>query len=315
LSGRWGDDFSHFTASDGHVLIVEQIVIVSTAVVTTIGLRTLRRLNSELEARVQQRTRELSERVQEVESLARALKEANGNLLAANEDLESFSYSVSHDLRAPLRNVTGFLELLSRHTPTEREPERVRIMTIVQNETKRMGRLIDDLLAFARLGRSDLQLQQVNLEELVATVREELKSEIGERSVQWQVGPLPHVRGDPALLRLVFANLLGNAVKFTRGRAEARIEIGATLPTHGDTMPTVFVRDNGAGFDPKYRDKLFGVFQRLHHSRDFEGTGIGLANVKRIVSRHGGRVWAEGRVDQGATFHFTIMPTVPDSKI
>lgn len=256
----------------------------------------IRKLNATLEERVGQRTAELAARVAEVERL--------------NGELEAFSYSVSHDLRAPLRNITGFLELLMRRTDSRLDAEGERFVDTVVKEAARMGRLIDDLLAFSRIGRTEFTVRSVAMDELVAEVREELRPAIGARSVVWRIGELPIVKGDRALLRQVFANLLGNAVKFTRGRATAVIEVG-TLPAGETGQIVFFVRDNGAGFNAKYADKLFGVFQRLHNQRDFEGTGIGLANVKRIVTRHDGRVWAEGMVDKGATFYFTIPPFTP----
>jgi signal transduction histidine kinase len=253
----------------------------------------LRRLNGELERRVDERTAELALHVGDVERL--------------NHELEAFAYSVSHDLRAPLRNITGFLELLTRRAAGRLDAEGDRFVATVTAESKRMGILIDDLLAFSRLGREELKTQRVALHDLVAEAREGLQTEIGARQIDWKIAPLPAVQGDRALLLQVIANLLGNAVKFTRTRTPAMIDIGAKAPAAGEPFVTFFVRDNGAGFNPKYADKLFGVFQRLHNRRDFEGTGIGLANVKRIVNRHGGRVWAEGAVEQGATFYFTVL--------
>jgi signal transduction histidine kinase len=252
----------------------------------------LRRLNAELEQRVRERTAELAHHVTDVERL--------------NGELEAFSYSVSHDLRAPLRNITGFLELLARRTTGRLDAEGERFIATVTTESKRMGVLIDDLLDFARIGRAELKAQRVALDELIAEARADLAPAIGARSLEWKIAALPPVQGDRALLLQVLANLLGNAVKFTRERDPAVIEIGARPAAPGEAFATCFVRDNGAGFNPKYTDKLFGVFQRLHNQRDFEGTGIGLANVKRIVTRHGGRVWAEGEVDRGATFFFTL---------
>jgi signal transduction histidine kinase len=251
----------------------------------------LRRLNAELERRVGERTAELAARVTEVEQL--------------NQELEAFSYSVSHDLRAPLRNITGFVELLTRRLAGKLDAESGRFVETVKSEAKRMGTLIDDLLALSRVGRAELVKREVALDALVAEARVALQPEIGTRAIEWKVGPLPRVLGDRALLLLALNNLLGNAVKFTRRRAAAAIEVGA-LPADGGGFVTIFVRDNGAGFNPKYADKLFGVFQRLHNQRDFEGTGIGLANVKRIVTRHDGQVWAEGSVDNGAVFYLKL---------
>src|SRR6185369_2030820 len=243
-----------------------------------------------LEARVRDRTAELAARVAEVERLhveeqalmrdlrssqqsadrtAARLQEVNSNLLAANQELEAFSHTVSHDLRAPLRNITGFLELFARRTNGKLDPEAERFVTVVNTEATRMGHLIDDLLTFSRIGRTEMQLRPVDLAGLVAVVREDLRTDIGDRVIAWGVGALPTVRGDPALLRQVMANLLGNAVKFTRHCAAPRIEVGFTPAARGERTVTVFVRDNGAGFNPKYLDKLFGVFQRLHNPRDF----------------------------------------------
>jgi PAS domain S-box-containing protein len=285
----------------------------------------IRRLNTELEQRVRDRTAELARRVAEVERLnsdlhasqddlahaASRLQEANSNLLAANQELESFSYSVSHDLRAPLRNIAGFIELLRKRTTGQLDPEADRYFGIVGSEAVRMAALIDDLLTFSRIGRAELHFAPVQLAALVAEVQTELQSDLAGRQIEWQIQPLTPVLGDRTLLRQVVANLLSNAVKFTRRRPAATIEIGVQPAQPGSELLTFFVRDNGAGFDPKYAPKLFGVFQRLHNPRDFEGTGIGLANVRRIVERHGGRVWAEGAPDHGATFFFSLRPAAP----
>ncbi len=285
----------------------------------------IRRLNAELEQRVQDRTAELARRIAEVEQLnhdlctsqddlaqaASRLQEANANLLAANQELESFSYSVSHDLRAPLRNIAGFIELLRKRTTGQLDAEADRYFGIVGSEAIRMGSLIDDLLTFSRIGRAELHFTPVQLATLVAETQGELQSELAGRPVEWRIQPMPPVLGDRTLLRQVMANLLGNATKFTRHRQPAVIEIGVQPATTEAEFLTFFVRDNGAGFDPRYTHKLFGVFQRLHNPREFEGTGIGLANVKRIVNRHGGRVWAEGLLDKGATFYFTLRPAKP----
>ncbi len=275
-----------------------------------------RRLSGELERRVDERTTELMQRVSEVERLAAdldrsaaRLQEANANLLVANQELESFSYSVSHDLRAPLRNITGFIELLQRRLRGKSDKDTDRYLDIVTAEAKRMSALIDDLLTFSRVGRAEMSLQPVDLLELVEESRRELAHEIQGRSIEWRLSPLPPVLGDRTLLRQVIANLLSNALKFTRRREVAVIEIGAEPAPDSADLVTFYVRDNGAGFNPQYADKLFRVFQRLHNIRDFEGTGVGLANVKRIVTRHGGSVWAEGKVDNGATFYFTLKPS------
>ena len=243
----------------------------------------IRRLNAELEQRVAERTAQLQ---------------------AANEELQAFSYSVSHDLRAPLRHVMGFVELLQKDAgPALSEKSRRHLATISQS-AKRMGTLIDDLLAFSRVGRAALQKTDVNLNQLVREALGDFQAETKERKILWKIHLLPPVRADHALLRMVLVNLVANAVKFTGARAEARIEIGSIPSDDNETV--IFIRDNGAGFDPRYAGKLFGVFQRLHSRDEFEGTGIGLANVQRIIHRHGGRTWADGAVDGGATFYFSI---------
>jgi signal transduction histidine kinase/ABC-type sugar transport system substrate-binding protein len=221
----------------------------------------------------------------------------------ANKELEAFSYSVSHDLRAPLRHVSGFVQLLQAHAKSLDDAKINRYTGIIAEAARKMGQLIDDLLSFSRAGRAQMRLEPVSLAALVAECRHDLEHDLQGRAVEWEVGELPEVMADRALLRQVFANLLGNAVKYTRPRAPARIGVSARREG-GETVVTV--RDNGVGFDMQYSDKLFGVFQRLHGEAEFEGTGIGLANVRRIVSRHGGRTWAEGEVDKGSAFHFSL---------
>jgi len=262
----------------------------------------IHRLNDELEQRVAERTAQLK---------------------SANEELEAFSYSVSHDLRAPLRHIMGFVELLQKEAGSSLSEKSLRHLTIISQSTKRMGDLIDDLLAFSRIGRTELKKSDVNLDELARDTFGDFQAETKERKIVCKINPLPNVRADRALLRLVLVNLISNAVKFTSHCAEAKIEIGEKKPETGNRKPeiqvsglelqplpqgetVIYVRDNGAGFDPNYVHKLFGVFQRLHSQEQFEGTGIGLANVQRIIHRHGGRVWAEGVVDGGATFYFSI---------
>jgi signal transduction histidine kinase len=237
-----------------------------------------------------QRDTELQQRMQELEHLTR--------------ELEAFSYSVSHDLRAPLRHIVGFASMLDKSAgPSLTEQQRRYLRTIV-NAAAQMGQLIDDLLAFSRTGRTELRRVPVNVEEVVRDVQQQLMSEVNGRQLEWRVHPLPRVHGDPALIRVVFDNLLANAIKYTRARERAEIEIGSRPGENGEAI--LYVRDNGVGFDMRYQDKLFGVFQRLHSSDDFEGTGIGLATVRRIVTRHSGRAWAEGRPGEGATFYIAL---------
>jgi PAS domain S-box-containing protein len=238
------------------------------------------------------------------ETLEQSVAERTAQLQEANKELSAFSYSVSHDLRAPLRHVLGFVDILQKKAGASLSEESLELLTTISQAAKRMGNLIDDLLTFSRVGRADLIKTDVDLDQLVQETLKDFQVETKERNIAWEILPLPHVWADRALLQMVLVNLLSNAVKFTGGRAEAKIEIGCVPGENGETA--IFIRDNGAGFDPKYTEKLFGVFQRLHSHDEFEGTGIGLANVQRIITRHGGRVWAEGVVDGGATFHFSI---------
>lgn len=240
------------------------------------------RLNEELELRVARRTAELE---------------------AANKELEAFSYSVSHELRAPLRQIEGFIELLSAHKASAWDEEERQYLTTIASASQRLGRLIEDLLAFSQTARGGMRKRRVNLKAICESVIRELAGEAEGRDVEWVTGELPQVRGDAALLRQVFINLLGNALKYTRRKEHARIEIRSRKTEH---ERIILVKDNGVGFDMRYASKLFGVFERLHPRSEFEGTGIGLANVRRIVHQHGGRTWAESQVDQGAVLYFSL---------
>jgi len=242
----------------------------------------VRRLNEELEQRVRDRTTRLEE---------------------ANKELEAFSYSVSHDLRAPIRHIGGFAELLQRQAAPALDETSLHYLSTILQSTRHAGSIIDGLLAFFRMGSAGMRGTLVDMNQLARKAIDDLAHETMGRDVEWKVRELPWVHGDPFMLRLVVANLLSNAVKYTRPREQAVIEMGSVSNAGEEVF---FVRDNGVGFDPRYADKLFGVFQRLHTAEEFEGTGIGLATVRRIVRRHGGSVRAESSVGEGATFYFSL---------
>ncbi|HEV2350213.1 MAG TPA: CHASE3 domain-containing protein [Terriglobia bacterium] len=231
------------------------------------------------------------------------LEHRTEELEASNKELEAFTYSVAHDLRAPLRHIDGFSKLLLEEGGAELSEENKRYLSRICDGTNRMGQLVDDLLNLARLGRRELSLQVTGLNSVLEEVLKDVKAENANRDIRWNIQPLPFVECDPALVRQVFSNLLSNAAKYTRPRQPAAIEVSQM---NEDGQPVILVRDNGVGFSMKYADKLFGVFQRLHRPEDFEGTGVGLATVHRIVRKHGGRVWAEAELDKGATFYFTL---------
>ena len=243
--------------------------------------------------------RDITERKREEEEKVKL----NAELQAANKELEAFSYSVSHDLRAPLRHINGFVEMLKDHAGAQIDAKGEHYMNTIMKSAKRMGDLIDDLLVFSRMGKSEMRIGKINLDHLVRDTVNDLQTELKDREIAWKIARLPEVDGDAAMLRQVWLNLIGNAVKYSRPRAKAEIEIGSR-PEEKECV--FFIRDNGVGFDPQYAGKLFGVFQRLHSSEEFEGTGIGLANVRRIINRHGGRTWAEGRLNGGAAFYFSL---------
>jgi PAS domain S-box-containing protein len=247
---------------------------------------------------------ERERREQEILALNEELRKRSAQLEASNNELEAFAYSVSHDLRAPLRHMAGFSELLQKNTASILNEKSQRYVSAILESAQRMGKLIDDLLAFSRIGRAETHKTMVSLGQLVEEALAEVRRDVADRKIVWKVGELPAWYGDRSMLRLALVNLISNAVKFTRTRSPAEIEIGcsAQKPDH----VVLFVRDNGVGFDMKYVNKLFAVFQRLHSAEAFEGTGIGLATVQRIAHRHGGRAWAEGVVDKGATFYFSL---------
>jgi len=257
-----------------------------------------------LTQKVTQRKREREELRRVNETLEQRVLSRTAELDATNKELEAFSYSVAHDLRAPLRHMDGFIRLLKKHSWASLDERNQRYLGIISDSARQMGLLIDDLLAFSRLGRAELQLLPVSLQQLVQEAIQEMREETQGRDIAWKISQLPEVMADRSMMRLVMINLLTNAVKFTGKRERAEIEVGASS-NEADGI-VVFVRDNGVGFDMEYADKLFGVFQRLHPIEEYEGTGIGLANVQRIIHRHKGRTWARGEVDQGATFYFSL---------
>ena len=220
-----------------------------------------------------------------------------------NKELEAFSYSVSHDLRAPLRHIGGFVDLLVKNSSSQLDETGLRYLNIISDSANEMGKLIDALLTFSRLSRAELQRTKINFKNLVKQVIKTFSSEFENRNIEINVSDLPDVRGDETLINQVWVNLISNALKYTRNEEKAIINIGGKVE---QGVATYFISDNGVGFDMKYVDKLFGVFQRLHKARDFEGIGIGLANVNRIVVRHGGKCWAESKLGKGARFSFSI---------
>jgi PAS domain S-box-containing protein len=239
---------------------------------------------------------------------AKELERRAEELTVVNHELEAFSYSVSHDLRAPLRHIHGYVEMLQRSTNGNLSEQAQRYLKTITDASVEMSQLIDDLLAFSRMSRTEMRTSPVPLDQLVKETIRNLEMATRDRRIIWEAAQLPPVVGDPSLLKQVLANVIGNALKYSRMRDPARIEIGCAGEEDGRLI--LFVRDNGAGFDMQYVNKLFGVFQRLHRPEEFEGTGIGLATVRRIVARHGGRVWAEGAVNEGATFYFTLKPAL-----
>jgi light-regulated signal transduction histidine kinase (bacteriophytochrome) len=247
---------------------------------------------------------ERKHREDEIRGLNLQLERRSAELEAMNKELEAFAYSISHDLRGPLRHIVGYTELLQKNALFLLDEKGRHYMMIILDSAKRMGMLIDDLLAFSRIGRAETRETMLGLDQLVKEVQNEVRPDTEGRTVIWKIGPLTEVYGDRSMLKLALVNLVSNAIKFTRKNPKPEIEIGLT---DGQTdKVAVYVKDNGVGFDMKYVNKLFGVFQRLHRADEFEGTGIGLATVQRIIHRHGGQVWAEGQVGGGATFHFSL---------
>jgi PAS domain S-box-containing protein len=295
-TGRWEGELKRTTAQGTTVVVVARY--------------SLRRDELERPVAILETSNDITERKrreQEIENLNRELAKRSTELEAINKELEAFAYSVSHDLRAPLRHIAGFTELLQKKVASVVDEKGSRYIGMILDSAKRMGNLIDDLLAFSRIGRAETQKTLVSMTQLVKEALGEVRQDTEGRNIVWKIGALPDFYGDRSMLRLVLVNLISNAIKFTRPRPQAEIEIGCANGNKDDLV--VFVRDNGVGFDMKYANKLFGVFQRLHEANAFEGTGIGLATVQRIIHRHGGKVWAEGAVDNGATFYFSAPKT------
>jgi two-component system sensor histidine kinase/response regulator len=257
----------------------------------------VQKLNEDLESRVLKRTQEL--------------ESANKGQSALVKELEAFSYSVSHDLRAPLRHITGYANLLKKHAASKMDEKGNRYIEVILSSGKKMGELIDDLLQFSHMNRMEIHNRDFPTNQLVEEVLKTFEEEITERSIEFQISNLPSICADRAMIRQAFVNLFSNAIKYSRNKKQAIITITCKLENEEYTFS---VSDNGAGFDMQYKQKLFGVFQRLHRADEFEGTGIGLANVRRIISRHGGRVWAEGKINEGATFFFTIPQSLETKK-
>jgi signal transduction histidine kinase/ABC-type amino acid transport substrate-binding protein len=264
-------------------------------------------MNREVEERSSELTQSQSALLNLVDDMniqSEELKRSTNQLEIANKELEAFAYSVSHDLRAPLRHIDGFIELLRNRIKTNLDEQTKRYLDVISGSAKQMGTLIDDLLSFSRMGRQEMEKKQVDVNGILRDIVQDLHRDAEGRQIEWIIHDLPKVNADLSMLRLVLVNLLSNAQKYTRNQPHAKIEIGCLRDKDDDEV--FFVRDNGAGFDMRYVDKLFGVFQRLHRQEEFEGTGIGLANVRRIIQRHGGKTWAEGEINKGAAFYFSL---------
>jgi PAS domain S-box-containing protein len=303
-TGRWDGELKHYTADGTEVIAASRWALQRDGREQPIAVLETNNDITERKRR-EDEIKGLNEALaKRAEGLDQQLAKRAAELEATNKELESFAYSVSHDLRAPLRHTTGFAELLQRQASQSLDDKGRRYVQMILESSKRMGNLIDDLLGFSRIGRAETRESAVDLQPLVQEIVAELRQETKDREIAWNIGPLPVCYGDRSMLKVAFMNLLSNAVKFTRMRKRAEIEVGSV----GDRedQAELFVRDNGAGFDMQYVDKLFGVFQRLHLTEEFEGTGIGLATVQRIIHRHGGEIRAEGAVDQGAAFYFSL---------
>src|SRR6202142_3044904 len=292
-AGRWEGELEKTKADGTRVVVASRW--------------SLRRNDKESPVAILETNNDITERKrgeEEVRKLNQELGKRTIELETINKELEAFGYSISHDLRAPLRHMVGFGELLQKNAASILDDKSRRYVMMILESAKRMGILIDDLLAFSRIGRAESRQTMVSLEQVVKEIQGELSQETEGRKISWRIGPLPDLYGDRSMLKLALVNRISNAVKFTRTRPGPEIEIGCGEKRKDGVV--LFIRDNGVGFDMKYVNKLFGVFQRIHRTEEFEGTGIGLATVQRIIHRHGGRVWAEGLVDRGATFYLSL---------
>jgi light-regulated signal transduction histidine kinase (bacteriophytochrome) len=298
------------------VLVIFLLTILFAAALLFAAVAGRRRRQSEaanrlLEEEIKERTRAQEEVTMLNAVLENRVSERTVQLRDANQQLEAFSYSVAHDLKAPLRAISGFSTMLAEDYGPKLDGDALRYLCSITEKVGTMGQLINDLLEFSRQGFKEMELFDIDMSEVVTSILAELRSTTPGRQLEWRVQPLPPVRGDLAMIRQVWVNLLSNAIKFSGTTGKAWVEVGCS--DAGERQNTYYVRDNGAGFDMKYVDKLFGIFQRLHSGKDFEGTGVGLSIVQRVVQRHGGRVWAEGKVNEGATFHFTL-PVASEAK-
>ena len=303
-TGRWEGELKHYKADGTEVIAASRWALQRDAREQPAAILETNDDITERKRREEEIDRLNQELAKRAEGLDQELAKRAAELETTNKELESFAYSVSHDLRAPLRHTVGFAELLQKQASSSLDDKSRRYMQLILESSKRIGNLIDDLLGFSRIGRAETNKSEVDMESLVGEVVAELGQETKDRNIDWNIGPLPVCYGDRSMLKVVLMNLLSNAVKFTRIRKRVEIEIGCA--DRCEDQAELFVRDNGAGFDMQYVDKLFGVFQRLHLAEEFEGTGIGLATVQRIIHRHGGEVRAEGAVDQGAAFYFSL---------
>ena len=292
-TGRWDGELIHTRADKTQIAVSSRWA--------------LRRDEQGSPAAVLETNNDITERKrrnEQIQGLNHELTKRSVELQAINKELEAFAYSVSHDLRAPLRHMAGYTELLQKSAAPGLDDKSRRYISVIQDSAKRMGMLIDDLLAFSRIGRAETRVTMVSVAQLVKEIQEEVWRDTEGRSLTWKIGALPDLYGDRSMLRVALVNVISNAIKFTCRSADAVIEIGCLEPKPDGVV--LFVRDNGVGFDMKYVNKLFGVFQRLHKAEEFEGTGIGLAMVQRIIHRHGGQVWAEGEPGRGATFYIQL---------